>query len=203
MTTVKNSIRVLILFISTLSFAQVGINTDSPRAGAALDVNGTIRSSSVLSDNIPAVLEEEKENYTYLVLNQNTKAIENLDLSTSGTSGGISSILTYKLVNVNGDWVLNFDTKINSKDYALVILSAWFDQPLKGDNPAPPVARTKEENGTWRLEADYSSVASDKNGTWNISCVVYPKTYSKIFPLQEVDMNDSSSKSAEKPIISY
>ncbi|MFV0151571.1 hypothetical protein NZD85_09685 [Empedobacter stercoris] len=46
---------------------------------------------------------------------------------------------------------MDFNTKINSTDYALVILSAWFDQNLLGNNPAPPVARTKEINGTWHL----------------------------------------------------
>ncbi len=193
---------VLSLFYISI-YAQVGIDTDSPRAGSAMDVNGSMKSSSILlSEILPPITATERESFIYLVQDQTTGAIESLDLSASGT-GGISSILTYQLANVNGDWVLNFDTKISSSDYALVILSAWFDQDLEGNNPAPPVARTKEENGTWRLEADYSAVSSDANGTWNISCVVFPKTYAKIFPLQTVNMNENSTAVAATPIVSY
>lgn len=184
-------------------FAQVGINTDSPRVGAAMDVNGSMKSANaLLPENLPPITIQEKESFVYLVQNQSTNAIELLDLSASGT-GGISSILTYRLEDVNGDWVRDFDTKISATNYALVILSAWFDQDLNGDNPAPPVARAKESGGTWFLEADYSAVASTNNGSWYITCVVYPKTYAKIFPLQVVNMGNTSTAAAVTPIVSY
>lgn len=198
----KGLLTLFSLFSAISLFAQVGINTDSPRAGSAIDINGSMKSTNVLLPaNLPAVSITERESFVYLVQDQNTDAIELLDLSASGT-GGISSILTYQLQNVNGDWVLDFDTKINSTNYALVILSAWFNEDLEGDNPAPPVARTKEIGGTWHLEADYSAVASDNNGTWNITCVVYPKTYAKIYPLQVVNMQGGTT-AVGAPIITY
>ena len=191
------------LFSGIYLFAQVGINTDSPRPGSALDVNGSMKSANVLlPSDLPPITAAERESFVYLVQNQSTGAIEHLDLSASGT-GGISSIMTYQLSNVNGDWVLDFDTKISSTDYALVILSAWFDQDLTGSNPAPPVARTKAIDGTWHLEADYSAVSSDTNGAWNITCAVYPKNYAKIFPLQTVNMNGNTTATAATAIISY
>lgn len=195
---------ILCLLFSAISLsAQVGINTETPRAGSVVDVNGSMKSGNVLLPvDLPAISLAERESFFYMVQDQSTKAIEQLDLSVSG-AGGISSILTYRLDDVNGDWVLDFDTKVSSTNYALVILSAWFDQDLKGDNPAPPVARAKEIGGTWHLEADYSAVSSDTNGAWNITCVVYPKTYAKIFPLQVVNMSNGSTAAAATPIISY
>ncbi|MFV0158396.1 hypothetical protein OBK24_08025 [Empedobacter falsenii] len=191
------------LLLVDISMAQVGINTDSPRSGSALDVNGSMKASTVLlPENLPFISTKEKDTFVYLVQNQATGAVELLDLSVGG-SGRISSILTYQLKNINKDWVLDFNTKINSTDYALVILSAWFDENLLGNNPAPPVARTKEINGTWHLEADYSAVASENNGTWYITCVVYPKNYAKIFSLQEIKMNNKSTSSATAAVINY
>src|SRR5690554_5822286 len=204
MKTAKSLMGYALFFISTLCFSQVGINTDTPRAGAALDVNGSMKSGNViLPDNLPAISIAERETFVYLVQNQTTGAIEHLDLAANGNSGGISSILTYQLTNVDGDWVLDFDTKISAEDYALVILSAWFDRNLKGTNPAPPVARAKNIGNTWHLEADYSAVSSDSNGTWYITCVVYPKTYAKIFPLQTVSMGGNTTAAASTPIVSY
>lgn len=204
MKTTKSLMGYALFFISTFCFSQVGINTDTPRAGAALDVNGSMKSGSVLlPDNLPAVSIAERETFVYLVQNQTTGAIEHLDLDANGNSGGISSILTYQLTNVDGDWVLDFDTKISAEDYALVILSAWFDRDLVGTNPAPPVARTKQIGSTWHLEADYSAVSSNTNGTWYITCVVYPKTYAKIFPLQTVSMGGNTTAAASTPIVSY
>lgn len=205
----NNVIIAAMLLLFNFSIAQIGINTNTPRAGSALDVHGSMKASKVLlPNNLPAISEKEKETFVYLVQNQVTGAIEHLDLSvdnsgSDSSSGGISSLLTYKLQNVDKDWVLDFDTKINSTDYALVILSAWFDQNLEGTNPAPPVARTKEINKTWHLEADYSSVASEKNGTWYITCVVYPKNYAKIFSIKKVEMKGSSVFSEKDPIINY
>lgn len=199
----KRLLNLCLLFSAILSFAQVGINTEKPRAGSAVDVKGSMKSGNVLlPENLPAISLAERETFFYMVQDQSTDAIEHLDLSVSG-AGGISSILTYKLENTNGDWVLDFNTKISSTNYALVILSAWFDQDLKGDNPAPPVARAKEIGGTWHLEADYSAVSSDTNGAWNITCVVYPKTYAKIFPLQVVNMSNGTTAAAATPVVSY
>src|SRR5690606_13854967 len=204
MKTTKSLMGYALFFISTFCFSQVGINTDTPRAGAALDVNGSMKSGSVLlPENLPAVSIAERETFVYLVQNQATGAVEHLDLVANGNSGGISSILTYQLANVDGDWVLDFDTKISAEDYALVILSAWFDRNLVGPKPAPPMARATSIGNTWHLEADYSSVSSNTNGTWYITCVVYPKSYAKIFPVQTVSMGGSTTAVASTPIVSY
>lgn len=107
----KGLLTLFSLFSAISLFAQVGINTDSPRAGSAIDINGSMKSTNVLLPaNLPAVSITERESFVYLVQDQNTDAIELLDLSASGT-GGISSILTYQLQNVNGDWVLDLIPK--------------------------------------------------------------------------------------------
>src|SRR5690606_27824869 len=121
---------------------------------------------------------------------------------------GISTLLTFVLQNVNGDWVLDFDTKINAENYALVVLSAHFNSVVNGSNPALPIAGTKIANGTWHLEADYSAVSSTTDGTWTINCVAYPKTYAKIFPQQNVTINNtgtgnSTTGAATTPLVNF
>lgn len=126
---------VLILF-GVLSgsglFAQqgnVGINTVTPRV--KLDVNGSYKSSKIITGNVPQISLTEKDRY--LLLNQSTvdNRVRRID-PTQANSPGLASIITYKLNNVNQDWVENFNTKISSVDYSVMVLSAYFDRDVRG-----------------------------------------------------------------------
>ena len=200
-----------IFLLGTILYAQVGINTDSPRPGVALEVYGTMKAKKVIFPDLPPVTVEDRDSFLYLVQDQTDNSLGMLDLTATGGSnaGGISTLLTYVLENVNGDWVINFDTKVKSEDYALVILSASFDRAVEGENPALPITGTKVgTNGNWYIEADYSGVSSDTDGKWTISCVAYPKTYAKIYPQQTVTINNNSSGnnstgSATTPLINF
>lgn len=191
----KKTLSISLLIASMQGFCQVGINTDSPRPGVALDVQGTFKAKSLIAPSFPPVSVSDRDSFLYLVQDPSDHSVSMLDLTATGSngSGGISTLLTFKLTNVNGDWVQNFNTRIDANQYALVVLSAWFDQSLVGTKPALPIAGTKEVDGVWYLEADYSAIKSNTNGTWYIQCVAYPKTYAKIFPQQHVVINSSSS----------
>lgn len=212
--TMKTIVFSTIFLLGNFLFAQVGINTETPRQGAALDVQGSMKAKKVIFPDLPAVTVDDRESFLYLVQDQTDNSLSMLDLTASngsggGTAGGISTLLTYVISNVNGDWILNFDTKVNATNYALVVLSASFDRAVQGTNPALPIAGTKiGSGGTWILEADYSAVQSATNGTWTITCVAYPKTYAKIYPQQTVNINSSStgnnnSGSASQPLIDF
>jgi hypothetical protein len=199
-----------IFLLGSILLAQVGINTENPRPGVALEVNGTMKTKKIIFPDLPPVTTADRDTFLYLVQDQTDNSLNMLDLTASGGSsgGGISTLLTFVLSNVNGDWVLDFDTKINSTNYALVVLSAHFDRKVEGTKPALPIAGTKAIGGTWHIEADYSAVSSDTNGTWTINCVAYPKTYAKIFPQQNVTINSSStgnstSGSATTPLVNF
>lgn len=199
-----------IFLLGSILYAQVGINTDNPRPGVALEVNGTMKTKKIIFPDLPPVTPDDRDSFLYLVQDQTDNSLNMLDLTAGGGSsaGGISTLLTFVLQNVDGDWVLDFDTKINATNYALVVLSAHFDRAVDGTKPALPIAGTKIENGTWHIEADYSAVSSETNGTWTINCVAYPKTYAKIFPQQNVTINssstgDSQSGAAATPLVNW
>ena len=206
----KKTSLLVFLLISIATYAQVGINTDQVRPGIALEVNGSFKAKKLITPTLPPVSLSDRDSFLYLVQDPTDNSVNMLDLTSneSNGTGGISTLLTFKLANVNGDWVLDFDTKISASDYALVVLSAWFDQPLNGASPAMPIAGTKEINGTWRLEADYSAISTTNNGTWYINCVAYPKTYAKIFPQQNVTINANSTGNnttgaASSPLVNF
>ncbi|MDF2551139.1 MAG: hypothetical protein K0R36_1137 [Chryseobacterium sp.] len=178
---------------------NVGINTINPRV--KLEVNGTFKSTKIITGNIPFVSAAEKDRY--LLMNQSTvdNKIRRIDPS-QGNSTGVASIITYKLSNVNLDWVENFNTKINSTDYSLMVLSAFFNIDVEGGNIAIPSYGVKSVNNEWNLYADYSQLASASNGTWTIVCAVYPKTYVKIFPERgPFDLNNTSTGTDNSPIL--
>jgi len=190
------------IMLSNLLFAQegkVGINTTTPRV--KLDVNGSYKSSKLITGTVPSMSTTEKDRY--LLLNQSTvdNHIRKIDPS-QPSSPGLASIITYKLSNVELDWVESFNTKINSQDYSVMVLSAYFDRDVNGAATAIPSYGVKSENNEWILYADYSEIAAASNGTWTLVCAIYPKTYVKIFPERgPFNVNSTSSGSDNNPIL--
>ncbi|QQQ29252.1 hypothetical protein [Chryseobacterium indoltheticum] len=178
---------------------KVGINTVTPRV--ELDVNGSYKSSKIITGTLPFITSNEKDRY--LLLNQSTvdNRVRKID-PTQPASPGLASIITYKLANANLDWVESFNTKINSQDYSVMVLSAYFDRDVKGNTTAIPSYGVKSVNNEWILYADYSEVAAATNGTWTLVCAIYPKTYVKIFSERgPFNVNSTSSGSDNNPIL--
>lgn len=178
---------------------NVGINTESPRV--KLEVNGSYRSDKIISGNLDPVTAVEKDRYLLLNHSSNDNRIRRMDPNTSLTPG-LASIVTYKLNNINQDWVESFNTKISADDYSLLVLSAYFDRNVVGGTTAIPSYGVKSVNNEWILYADYSQVASTTNGTWTFVCAIYPKTYVKIFSEKPAfNFNGSSTGSDTAPIL--
>jgi len=196
----------ILIIICTIwmSFVQaqsgnVGINTANPRV--KLDINGSFKASKIITGNIPLITAVEKDRY--VLLNQSTtdNRIRRVDSSLPGAPG-LASIITYRLTNIERDWVESFNTKINATDYSLIVLSAFFDLDVEGTTIAIPAFGAKDVNNEWILNADYSELKSTTNGTWNIVCAVYPKTYVKIFPEKgPFNLNNTSTGTDPSPIL--
>ena len=200
----KKTLLPVILCAFSFSAAQVGnvgINTKTPRV--KLDVAGTYKSDKIMtgSSSVPAITSVEKDRYLLLSHSISDNTVKRINPG-QPNSPGIASIITYSLNNVNGDWVENFNTKINSNDYSLMVLSAYFDRDLYGPNIAIPSYGVKSVNNEWQIYADYSQLAPTSNGVWTIVCAVYPKTYVKIFPEHgPFNLNGTTTGSDNAPIL--
>ncbi len=193
---------IAVFIITTASYAQVGnvgINTAKPRE--KLEVAGTYKSQKIITGTTPAITATEKDRYLLLSHSIADNTVKKINPG-QANSPGIASIVTYSLNNVNGDWVENFNTKINSDEYSLMVLSAYFDRPLMGSVIAIPSYGVKSVNNEWQIYADYSMLSSATNGTWTIVCAVYPKTYVKIFPERgPFNLNNTTTGSDTAPIL--
>lgn len=180
-----------ILIILTLSFAQsqaqkVGINTTTPQQ--ELDVNGsfnvedklfirdsnlvnpgdTIRLAAVDTDGEVHKLDEQLVNY-----------------------------VSFCLHNVNGDYIRDYNTRIPSDRYNLMVVGSSFDLPIRVRN----ILRLKsilafEQDGFWRLRVDYHRVRPVQLGEWIINCIAVPTAVSQILPNQTINLNEQSNGTA-------
>ncbi|WDF48505.1 hypothetical protein PQ459_08500 [Chryseobacterium sp. KACC 21268] len=190
-----------LLFITTNAQVGIGINTANPRTD--LDVNGSFKSDNIIAGKVDQVGSEEKDRYLLLTQNASDNSIKRIDPRLSGAPG-IATIATYKLTNVGGDWLERFNTRINSNDYALVIMSAYFDRnvSLGGSGlVALPSFGVRSIGGFWNLYADYSGMAPLTDGTWTFVCAIYPKTYVKLFGERTKNLNNTSSGTDTSPIL--
>jgi len=190
-----------LLFISTNAQVGIGINTAKPRTD--LDINGSFKSDNIIAGTVDQIGIEEKDRYLLLTQNISDNSIKKIDPRVAG-SPGIATIATYKLTNVGGDWVEQFNTRINTTDYAVVILSAYFDRDLSLGTSgilAMPSFGVRNIGGFWNLYADYSGMSSLTNGTWTFVCAIYPKTYVKLFGERTKNLGNTSSGTEATPIL--
>lgn len=183
----------------TAQQGNVGIDTKNPRV--KLEVNGSYRSDKIITGNLDPITAVEKDRYLLLNHSDADNGVRIMDPSAVITPG-LASIVTYKLNNINLDWVEKFNTKINSTDYSLMVLSAYFDREVVGSTIAIPSYGVKSVNNEWILYADYSQIAAASNGTWTFVCAIYPKTYVKIFDEKPAfNLNGTSVGNDNSPIL--
>lgn len=171
-------------------FAQVGINTENPQN--MLHVVGDGENSPVRIDNVQNVnVVPSISDSVYLVIDEVTGNISKKNIETAAPF----YYITYKLENVDQDWVSNFNTNIPIDKYTVVVVGSAFNQILelaRGNgwtnalssidvfasheayafkvDPANPLNSYNE----WRIRADYQGADTDngRNGTWIINCLV-------------------------------
>lgn len=198
----------LFFLLSITAFAQVGINTTNPRTmlevAGDVNINGGIKINEI--NHI-----RDSDNTAFLTQTPNGFIKELNALEGDGLV--IAYFQEYKLSNMLGDWVEEFNTNIPASKYVLTIISTYFNQELKmessqSDNFSFPYcsAYIAGNPATWRIVADYPGALpnSENPGEWVISTLILSKEFSNVLPQQEVIFprwSDRRSGAANSPVI--
>jgi len=187
------------------SYAQVGINTTTPRK--ALDIAGDMKISNTIDIDAIETLDDAD---VPTFINQDTDdSLKTFDVS-NPTGVALGYIQEYVITNPEGDWILNFDTRISSLDYDVTIISAYFNKELvitysgPSDNFSLPYTFVYSSGNTWRIIADFPSASprySSPAGVWTINTLIFSKDLSKQLGNIENSMSGSSTGAAATPII--
>ena len=181
-------------FLSLSCFSQVGINTNNPEA--ALDINGNLKVRTMGAVSIGSV------NNARLVLDNSTKEVKMIQSSTGNPFS--MNYTTYRLRNVNLDYVQDYDTKISATDYTVVVVGSAFDRALRitgNIGYSPMNIYAFQSNGTWHITADYKDAGTygNSNGNWSINCLIISNNILKTLPLISINMNGSENGSVGSP----
>lgn len=198
---------ILSLGSAALINAQVGINTAKPEK--ELTVNGTMKTSGIVFKK-PMEKLGANENYTFII---KSPAPENKITAYNDSfvpnSPAPINIIQFKITcdPSDKDWVREFDTKINSKKFLVVISSFGFTQPVRTSTadwltPVPQIF-AYSTGGTWKLKADYEGFSPTSNlptGEWTLNLLVYDRSYAKEINSTQ-DLKSSTTGAATAPLI--
>ena len=179
---------ILLLGLVSMTNAQVGINTTAPEK--ELTVNGTMKTSGIVFKQPMEKLKAD-ENYTFII---KSPSPENKITAYNDTfvpnSPAPINLIQYKITcdPSDKDWVNQFDTKINSQKFLVVISSFGFTQPIRTYSadwltPMPQIFAFSS-GGTWKLKADYQGFSPDSSfptGEWTLNLLVFDRSYAKEF----------------------
>ncbi len=208
----KIIISAVMLIITTIpvysqTAGNVGINTSNPEK--ELTVNGTMKTSGLtLKDPIEKL--GATENYSFLI---KSPAPQNKITSYNDTfvpkNPAPINLIQYKITcsNLDKDWIDEYDTKINSDKFLVIIASHGFTQPVFTYNadwitPVPAIY-AYSSNGTWKFKADYVGFSTDDSlprGVWTLNLLVFDRAYAKQFAKTQA-MGASATGSAASPLI--
>ncbi|MCT2562435.1 hypothetical protein [Chryseobacterium herbae] len=200
-------ISMVLLACTTLMNAQVGINTSKPEKD--LTVNGTMKTSGIVFKN-PLEKLGADENYTFVI---KSPAPENKITAYNDTfvpnSPAPINLIQFKITcdPSDKDWVNQFDTKINSNKFLVVISSFGFTQAVRTYSadwltPVPQIF-AYSSGGTWKLKADYQGFAPDNSfptGEWTLNLLVFDKAYAKELNTTQ-DLGASTTGAAATPLL--
>lgn len=202
---------VLLLGTMIPAYAQnagsVGINTSKPEK--ELTVKGTMKTSGMtLKDPIEKLGADE--NYSFLIKSPAPQnKITSYNDSFVPTTPAPINMIQFKITcnSDDKDWIDEYDTKINSNKFLVIIASHGFTQPVYTVNsnwitPMPEIY-AYSSNGTWKLRADYVGFSTDDalpNGVWTLNLLVFDRTYAKEFNTAQT-VNTSGTGAASAPLI--
>lgn len=204
---IQISLRWIFSLLSFYGFSQVGINTTNPRT--TLEVAGdTYIDGAIKVNGINHIQDFDEASF---LAHTGTQFIKELDAG-PGNGHVIAYFQEYRLRNMLGDWVEEFDTKIDSEKYVLTIISAYFNLELEMDDSAKnnfaiPYASTFKKGNTWRIVADYPSASKvgREEGVWMINTLIMPKDFSKELPTQAATLSGNNTQrqggAAQNPVI--
>lgn len=172
--------------INAQTTGKVGINTKTPEK--ELSVNGTMKTSGMFFKD-PIEKLGSNENYTFIIKSPVPEnKITAYNDSFVPNSPAPINLIQYKITcdPSDKDWVNQYDTKINSDKFLVVISSFGFTQPVRTNSPdwVTPVPQifAYYNNGTWKVKADYQGFAPAPTlpaGVWTLNLLVFDRSYAK------------------------
>jgi hypothetical protein len=186
---------------------KVGINTKTPEK--ELSVNGTMKTSGMFFKD-PIEKLGASENYTFIIKSPSPEnKITAYNDSFVPNSPAPINLIQYKITcdPSDKDWVNQYDTKINSEKFLVVVSSFGFTQPVRTYNadwitPMPQIYAYYNA-GTWKLKADYQGFAPDSKlpaGVWTLNLLVFDRAYAKEINKTQ-GMSASTTGAAASPLI--
>ena len=187
----KTNLCIAMLCLSAISYAQnspigkVGINTTNPEE--KLHVKGNMKTKGVQLED-PYTKLGASEGYSFLI---KSPAPDNRITSYNQTflpqSPAPLNLIQFKITcdTKDNDWVNQFDTKISSTKFNVIIASYGYNLPTYNSNsrmtPVPQIyAFVPAGKNTWHLKADYESFTPKNKttkGVWTLNLVVFDKSY--------------------------
>lgn len=199
--------------LSAQNSGKVGIGTTDPKT--TLHVNGTSKTKGLILDNDFTKLGAE-ESYSYLIKSPSPEnKITTYNESFIPNNPAPINVIQFKITTDSSDkdWINEYDTKINSNKFSVIISSFSFQQEVVsnipgGVNYATPVPQiyAYQSNGTWKFKADYQGFApqpsSTTPGVWTLNLIVFDKAYTRNFAITQ-SMKQLSTGSSATPLINY
>jgi hypothetical protein len=198
-------------YIGTSDAKALSIRTDA-KERIRVDENGKTYLTKVDPMSSPdvsqLVLDNKTGEISTLVTGKNTKAL---------------NYIVYEIEcddkNGNQDWIEDFDTKIETKDFTLVVVGSAFEPKIPnsglamGDKPAGVTASNngtfsssavfahdETKSGTWHLKADYvaGKPVDGKAGTWIIYCLAINNSMVQEVPITNGNYKDEFNNANPK-----
>ena len=204
----KKITTILGLTLSAVLFSQgVGIGTETPRPGAALDVIGNI----LLDDYL--ILSDTKavtgNNYNLLVRSEDSNPVGEVKVLNTTTRTVVPiNKYTVKITNVDDVRVLKLNTGLPVSKYFVGLAEATFtganiiNLTTVGTNNVPvhgtylsTVETGTGPNPTYVISLNFNGAGteSNTNGTWDVSFIVYEKTLVKDYGVFTGSVSASAS----------
>ncbi len=198
-------ILILSVIVSSKTYAQTGFGTSLPKA--LVDIEGDLRVSK---------LNVYSKNSLPVYWNQNTQKFERGSKVTEKDTPKPFYTIKYRIqTGKNEDWINNYDTKISSADYTVIITSAKFRKEngsiyieYSGNTSSGATHVTSVfnfgsyvSNGTWRLQSDYVNAAPGIQGVdyfWDIDVLVINNSMITELPMERGKVSTAGSGSALK-----
>ncbi|MEO4006672.1 hypothetical protein [Flavobacterium sp. CAU 1735] len=175
-------------FIPLTCFSQVGIATQNPTAD--LDINGNLKirttKTFAASDDVSPLVIDNETNEIKVAESENRIIVNHI---------------VYKLYKAKKDRISNFNTNIDISKYTLIVVGSSFNQLLYPEIGwySSKNVYAFEQDGTWRLFADYLESHSKVNGDWEIYCLIINKGVVKKIPATTVNMEGKSTGAVSCP----
>ncbi len=195
----------ILLFSSSLTYAQVGIGTTNPEADLHVAGDMLVKESFKVG-NLNTVSPID-ENFKLVTRNTNSVPVGEITvLDVDSLTVAPVNNIDYHFTNISLDNLTDVDLQYNTNKYIVAIANfRYVGDPVKKviDNNGRTsignfVVRTFESNNTWHLEISNRSLDLNASDTleYYVTLVIYDKSYYRNLPSITTDLEGENSGTA-------